>query len=73
MLLEVVVFYASIKLQVFVQFFKNLCIYKNVLCKCLVFKEFRLEDNHGVTYKKMLDSACYVILVDTQYREPVVS
>jgi len=70
---QVVVIYANIKPQVFVHFFKNLCIYKNVRCKCLVLKEFRLEDNHGVTYKKMLDSACYVILVDTQYREPVVS
>jgi len=72
-LFQVVVIYANIKPQVFVQFFKNLCIYKNVRCKCLVLKEFRLEDNHGVTCKKMLNSACYVILVDTQYREPVVS
>lgn len=40
-LLQVVVIYANIKPQVFVQFFKNLCIYKNVLCKCLVLKEFR--------------------------------
>jgi hypothetical protein len=69
----VVVIYANFKPQVIVQFFKNLCIYKNVRCKCLVLKEFHVVDNHGVTYKKMLDSACYVILVDTQYREPVVS
>jgi hypothetical protein len=62
------------KSQVFVQFAKAVCIYENVCCKCLVLNEVRVEDSdYGVTAKRMLDSASYVILVDTQYREPVVS
>ena len=57
-----------------VQYLYSVCIYNNVRYKCLVVNEVCLEcDDHGVTAKRMLDSASYVILVDTQYREPVVS